>query len=108
MLQMYSIMDKKGSMYSKPFFSRHVAEATRSVQQAFLLPEDQKPWFTKYAADHALYFIGTFDEASGMYTPTSEGVPVWTIEISSLDPAAATPSPKQHIEQLGPKGGIAP
>lgn len=104
MLQMYSIMDKKGSMYSKPFFARHVAEATRSVQQAFLLPEDQKPWFTKYAADHALYFIGTFDEASGMYTPTSEGVPVWTIEISSLDPAAATPSQKMFSKSM-PKEG---
>lgn len=96
MLQLYSVYDKKGGIYNKPFLCKHVAEATRSVQVAFSLPVEQQPWFTKYAADHALYFIGTFDESNGMFTPPSEGVPVWVIEVASLDPAAAVPTPKKE------------
>lgn len=86
MLQQYSIFDKKGGVYSKPFSCLHVAEATRAVQSAFSIPKEEQPWFAKYPADHALYFVGTFDESNGMYLPTSEGVPVWVIEVASLAP----------------------
>lgn len=86
MVQMYSIFDKKGGVYSKPFFCLHVADATRAIQSGFSLPEGQGPWYAKYPADFALYFVGTFDESNGMYMPTSEGVPVWVIEVVSLAP----------------------
>lgn len=89
MLQMYSIYDKKSGIYERPFFVKHVAEATRAVQAALNAPENQQPWFAKYPADFSLFFVGTWNPDSGMYTPTSEGVPVWTIEVVSLKEGAA-------------------
>lgn len=95
-LQMYSVRDTKGGIYNKPFFVKHVAEATRAVQSAFSLPTENQPWFAKYPADFALYFCGTFDESNGMFQPPSEGVPVWVVEVISLDPANQVPSTKKE------------
>lgn len=91
MLQMYSIRDSKGASFDKPFFTKHVAEATRAVQSAFEMPENQQPWFCKYPADFALFFIGTFDPATGQIMPTSDMAPVWVIEVASLVPAKDMP-----------------
>lgn len=90
MLQMYSIYDKKSGIYEKPFFVKHVAEATRAVHAGLNGPEDRAPWFAKYPADYSLFFVGSWDPASGMYTPTSEGVPVWVVEVVSLKEGGVT------------------
>lgn len=86
MLQMYSIYDKKGEAFERPFFVKHVQEAMRSVEQAFHLPEGSQPWFVKYPADHALYLIGTFNPDNGGLMPTTAQGPQFTIEIHSLAP----------------------
>lgn len=86
MLQMYSIFDKKAAVYEKPFFVKHVAEATRALQASLEMPAGDRPWFAKYPAEFSLYYVGSFDPTNGMYMPTSEGVPVWVIEVASLVP----------------------
>lgn len=81
MFQMYSIFDKKGLIYGQPFYCRHVAEATRSVQIGI---QDGKAMFARFPADYALYLVGTFDPDSGSVTPTHQGGPQFCIEVASL------------------------
>lgn len=86
MLQLYSIFDKKGVMYEKPFFVKHVAEATRAVQSAFNLPKEQQPWYCAYPGDYALYLVASFSQDTGVITVPAEQMPQFTIEIASLAP----------------------
>lgn len=86
MLQAYSIFDKKAASFDRPFFCKHVADATRSVQAALESPKEQQPWFAKYPADFALYFVGTFDPTTGQWMPPSNGAASYTIEVASLVP----------------------
>jgi len=85
-LQVYSIFDKKGGIYEKPFFCKHVAEATRAVQSSFMAPKDQQPWFCRYPGEYDLYLVGHFSQDSGMITFPSEGVPQFVISVASLAP----------------------
>lgn len=81
MFQMYSIFDKKGLIYSNPFYCRHISEATRSVQIGL---EDGKAMFARFPADFALYLVGTFDPESGSVMPTAQGGPQFALEVAAL------------------------
>lgn len=83
MLQLYTIFDKKASVYSAPQFYKHVAEATRAIQMHL---EEGKGTLARFPADHALYLVGSFDESSGLLYPTAEAGPQFTIEIAELVP----------------------
>jgi len=86
MLQAYSIFDKKAASFERPFWCKHVAEATRAIQMNFEAPKGQEPWFVKYPADFALYHVGNFDPTTGSLLPTAHMGPQIVIEIASLAP----------------------
>lgn len=81
MIQFYSLHDKKTGRYLPPFHCKHVAEATRIVQIEL---ENPKLTLQRFAADYALYLIGSFDDTSGFLYPTAEAGPQFTIEVASL------------------------
>lgn len=85
-MQFYSIYDKKSQSFERPFFVKHVAEATRSVESAFEIPKDKAPWFIKYPDDHALYLIGTFDPGTGGILPPTTLGPEFVMEVAALAP----------------------
>lgn len=85
MIQFYSFFDKKAACYTPPFQAKHVAEATRAVQQHM---EEGKSIIAKYPADHALYLVGAFDETTGFFDLNTQAIcPSFTIECAALVPA---------------------
>lgn len=64
-----------------PFHVPHVAEATRMVQIEL---QQKNSKLAMFAADYALYLIGSFDPSSGFLYPTAEKGPQFTIEIAEL------------------------
>lgn len=90
MIQFYSLMDKKTGAYMPPFQCKHVAEATRFVQ---LELENSKSTLLRFAADYALYLVGSFDPTSGILYPTAEAGPQFVIEVAAL-----LPSPKMEVK----------
>lgn len=83
MLQMYAIMDKKSGSFERPFFVKHVAEATRSVQQAL---KQSESFLSQYPEDYSLWLVGSFDQSNGGIMPPKDLAPQWTIEVASLVP----------------------
>lgn len=61
-LNMYSILDFKSSLWSPPFVCRHNVEATRMFER-LMSDKDSVP--AKYPSDFSLYQIGSFDEETG-------------------------------------------
>lgn len=98
-LQVYSIFDKKGQAFERPFHCKHVAEATRAVQSGFSLPDDQKPWYVKYPADYALYLVGYFDMDTGLLSKPTGDMPQFTIEVASLAPFVPPQIPTNFAEK---------
>ena len=86
MLQMYAIRDSKSGGFDRPFFAKHVAEATRAVQMGL---EDPKSAYAKFAEDFSLWLIGTFDPTTGGLIPPSSMAPTWQIELINLLPASS-------------------
>lgn len=61
----YSIRDMKGEFYGSPYLARNHALGTRLFAQCLRVPDlpcAQTP------CDFALFYIGTFDDATGSFT----------------------------------------
>lgn len=61
-LKMYSIRDAKGEIFNPPFYKKTHGEAERDFHQ---LCKDEKSMPAQYPEDYDLYFIGTYDDATG-------------------------------------------
>lgn len=59
----YTIFDAKGAFYLTPFFSHNESMAMREM--ASLLMDDSHP-ITQHAGDYTLYYLGDFDEDTGV------------------------------------------
>lgn len=63
MLKLFSLFDRKASIYNSPIVYRTVADATRAFQEAVNDPKSGS--ICKHSADFDLFFVMQFDEFSG-------------------------------------------
>lgn len=64
--QCFSVRDTAVGAFLPPFFTRSKGEAIRSFSEACNNAEHQ---FAKHASDYTLFFLGAFDDNSGLFTP---------------------------------------
>lgn len=62
MLNLYSVHDAAVQAFLQPFFARSHGEALRSFQDAC---NDPKTAFHAHTNDYSLWFLGSFNDASG-------------------------------------------
>lgn len=62
-LKMFSIRDSKGEIFNTPFYSKTHGEAERNFHQ---LVKDEKSTVSKYPEDFDLYYLGTYDDNTGV------------------------------------------
>lgn len=65
---LFSVRDKAVGAFLQPFFSRSKGEALRSFTEAV---NDEKSMFHKHETDYTLFYLGEFDDVSGLFA-TSE------------------------------------
>lgn len=61
--KMYSIRDAKAEIYHVPFYNKTHGEAERNLKQ---LLNDEKSSISQYPEDFDLYYIGTYDDQTGV------------------------------------------
>lgn len=86
-LKAFCLLDIKAGAFATPFFMHHDAQAIRAVTE---LGQDMSTTVGRYPSDFALMSIGTFDDASGVLTPT--GI-VNLGTVAGFLPAKAAPMP---------------
>lgn len=59
----FAIYDHTAVRYNLPFYARNQAEACRNL--AFQMEQDKESIITRFADQHSLYCVGTFDDESG-------------------------------------------
>lgn len=64
-LKAYSIRDSKSEIFNLPFFKNTHGEAERDFQQ---LVNDEKSTVNKYPEDFDLYFLGVYDDNTGVFS----------------------------------------
>lgn len=62
----YSVRDSKAEIYNQPFFQKSHGEAERTLLS---LVKDGKSMISQYPDDYDLYFIGTYDDQTGVFSP---------------------------------------
>lgn len=67
-LELYAVHDKAVNAFMQPFFCRARGEAFRSFIAAC---NDEKGPFVNHLPDYNLYYIGEFDDQSGILYPLS-------------------------------------
>lgn len=65
-LKAFSIRDQKAEVFNTPFFQKTHGEAERAFRE---LLSDPKSMPSKYPDDYDLYFIGTYNDQTGVITP---------------------------------------
>jgi len=63
LLRVYSIRDAKAEVYNQPWFAKTHGEAERNFTQ---LTRDQKSQVSQFPEDYDLYYLGTYDDQTGM------------------------------------------
>lgn len=64
-LHAFSVYDKAVGSYLPPVFVRSKGEMLRNFQSAVNSQDHQ---FHKYAADYTLFYVGAFNDMSGIFT----------------------------------------
>jgi len=67
--QVFTVCDRAVGAFLKPFFVRSKGEAVRSFMEAC---KDAGHEFSRNAKDYELFFVGEFDDVSGMLVPMAE------------------------------------
>lgn len=62
----FTVYDSKAEAYLRPFFAGTRGQAMRSFSDAVNDPAHE---FNKHAEDYTLFYLGGFNEASGMLEP---------------------------------------
>lgn len=65
-LQIYSVRDDAIGAFMNPFYTRSRGEALRSFQDAV---NDPKSTFNSHVTDYNLYYLGEYDDNTGIFTP---------------------------------------
>lgn len=87
MKKIYTIRDKKIGNFLQPSIVNHETELTRILGE-LVLKEDHN--FGKFPDEYELYYIGTFDEDTGIITSIPEQ---FILTLNEL-------LPKGHLKQL--------
>lgn len=66
--QVFAIYDTKALMYNLPFFQRSQSSAIRTFTD---MANDPKSIINRHPQDFVLYYLGTFDDASGEFDQLS-------------------------------------
>lgn len=72
-LTMYSLLDGKSKVYSKPFYANNDGEALRSFADAV---NNKDLLCGKYPEDFSLFRVGVWDDVDGFVT-SSDAVPFY-------------------------------
>lgn len=64
--KMYSVRDQKAEVFNLPFYSKTHGEAERNFTQ---LVNDEKSMPGNYPDDYDLYWIGDYNDQTGVVTP---------------------------------------
>lgn len=64
----YAVYDKKASAYQRPFAEATDGSATRAFIDAVA---QEGSGFARHAGDYELFFVGTFDDAAGLFVSSS-------------------------------------
>lgn len=70
LLEMYAVYDKAVQAFSRPMFVRARGEALRSFMDEC---GNEKSELWKHSSDYSLFYLGTFDELSGVVDPPIAG-----------------------------------
>lgn len=70
-LQLYSVKDTKVGAFMPPFVARARGEALRNFQSAV---GDKDHQFAKFPADYELWFLGKYDDGTGLVESSPERV----------------------------------
>jgi len=62
-LKVFSIRDAKAEIFNPPFFKKTHGEAERDFHQ---LCKDDKSMPAQYPEDYDLYYVGTYDDQTGL------------------------------------------
>ena len=65
-LKVFSIRDAKAEVFNSPFFQKSYGEAERNFRQ---LVTDEKSMVSKYPEDFDLYYLGDYDDNTGVIEP---------------------------------------
>lgn len=65
-LKMYTVRDAKAEVYNAPFYKRSHGEAERDFAMAI---RDEKNPSAKYPEDFDLFFVGEYDDQTGVVKP---------------------------------------
>lgn len=85
MSRVYSIFDKKTEEWSTPFFQTHDVTALRSFREA-VLTDDPNNMLKKYPKDFTLYYIGDWNNETGILKGVGDNAqPLATAE-AVMDP----------------------
>lgn len=66
-LKIFTVRDNVANAYLQPFFSVNEGSAIRSLSEVVA---DASHPFGKHPADYSLWFIGTFDDSTGVCVPS--------------------------------------
>ena len=82
-MKMYSVYDSKAQAYGLPFHQRTNGEALRSFAD---LSNDNQSTVSKHPEDYTLFFLGEFDETTGIVKSEATPSPLGkAIEYKSQD-----------------------
>lgn len=73
MLKVYTVHDAAAGAYLRPFFERSHGAAIRAFTDASL---DPKHDFFKHARDFTLFYVGEFDDATGIVSGVTPHTPL--------------------------------
>lgn len=65
-LKAFTVRDSKAEIYAPPFFQKTHAEAERTFTQ---VARDGKSQVSLFPQDYDLYFVGTYDDSNGKFSP---------------------------------------
>lgn len=66
MMKIYAIFDEAIESYGQPIFTRTAGQALRSFSDEVKNPESP---FNKHPEDYSIYYMGEFNEQTGIITP---------------------------------------
>lgn len=78
LLRAYSIYDCKALQYHSPWFAATDGSALRSFSD---LANDKQNRIGAHPRDYSLYYVGTWDDSNGTFTPN---VPVHVMDAQAL------------------------
>lgn len=67
----FAYFNKLGGFYGNPFFTEHKEEFVKSLHQALYSAKKEE---LESLTEDELYYIGSFDNESGVFTPQKEFV----------------------------------